>query len=67
MFGLNNSNRTPRNQQLLSTMHDSNHVTSDGGTDQTRMSEGDKAIEFDSKKATTSNDSHSTEQIDSAI
>ncbi|XVF69234.1 hypothetical protein PTKIN_Ptkin11bG0064600 [Pterospermum kingtungense] len=66
-FRLNNtSNRAPCNQQQLSTMDDSNHANSDGGTDQTGMSEGDKAIDFYSKKATSSYDSHSTEQIDSA-
>ena len=47
-------------------MLDSNHATSDAGTDQTGMSEGDKAVEFYSKKVTSSNDSHSIEQIDSA-
>lgn len=46
-------------------MHD-NRATSDGGTDQTGMSEGDKAVEFYSKKVTSSYDSHSIEQIDSA-
>ncbi|XVE59622.1 hypothetical protein DITRI_Ditri05aG0060800 [Diplodiscus trichospermus] len=66
-FRLNNtSNRAPRNQQHLSTMHDSNHATSDGGTDLTGMSEGDKAVELYSKKATSSYDSQSIEQIDSA-
>ncbi|XWS73858.1 hypothetical protein CRYUN_Cryun02cG0165400 [Craigia yunnanensis] len=66
-FHLNNtSNRAPRNQQHLSAMQDSNHFTSDGGTDKTGMSEGDKAVEFHSKKPTCSYDSHSIEQIDSA-
>ncbi|XVF46969.1 hypothetical protein PTKIN_Ptkin03bG0071200 [Pterospermum kingtungense] len=65
-FRLNNSsNQAPRNQQQLST-HDSNHATSDGVTDLTGTSEGDKAVEFYSKKATSSYDSHSIEQIDSA-
>ncbi|GMJ10680.1 hypothetical protein HRI_004737100 [Hibiscus trionum] len=50
----NNSNRGPRNR-----IH--RDVTSDAG-----LSEGDKAVEFYSKKATSSNDSHSIEQIDSA-
>ncbi|KAL1152559.1 hypothetical protein V6Z11_A09G116700 [Gossypium hirsutum] len=62
----NNSNRVARNHRELSIVHDSNHATSDGGTDLTGISEGDKAIEFYSKKATSSNDSHSIEQIDSA-
>ncbi|OMP01504.1 No apical meristem (NAM) protein [Corchorus capsularis] len=62
----NTSNRAPRNQREISTMHDSNHATSDGGTDQTGMSEGDKAAEIYSKKTTSSYDSHSIEQIDSA-
>ncbi|XWS52811.1 hypothetical protein CRYUN_Cryun11dG0104100 [Craigia yunnanensis] len=66
-FRLNNtSNRASRNQRQLSTMHDSNHATSDGVTDQTGMSERDKAVEFYSKKATSSYESHSTEQTDSA-
>ncbi|EOY33354.1 NAC domain-containing protein 74, putative isoform 3, partial [Theobroma cacao] len=65
-FRLNNTtNQASRNQQELSTMHDS-RATSDGGTDQTGMSEGDKAVEFYSKKVTSSYDSHSIEQIDSA-
>lgn len=62
----NNSNRVDRNHMELSIVHDSNHATSDGGTDLTGMSEGDKAVEFYTKKATSSNDSHSIEQIDSA-
>ncbi|XP_022729355.1 NAC domain-containing protein 40-like [Durio zibethinus] len=66
-FGLKNtSNRAPWNQQQLSIVNDSNPATSDGGTDQTGMSEGDKAVELYSNKATTSYDSHSIEQIDSA-
>ncbi|XP_021278361.1 NAC domain-containing protein 89 [Herrania umbratica] len=60
----NTSNQAPQDQQL-STMHDS-RATSDGGTDQTGISEGDKAVEFNSKKVTSSYDSHSIEQIDSA-
>ncbi|XVF05107.1 hypothetical protein REPUB_Repub05bG0143100 [Reevesia pubescens] len=66
-FRLNNtSNQAPRNQRQLTIMHDSNHATSDGGTDQTGMSEGDKAVEYCSKKASSSYDSHSIELIDSA-
>ncbi|KAE8705793.1 NAC domain-containing protein 89 [Hibiscus syriacus] len=59
----NNSNRGPRN---LSIIHDGNHATSDGGTDLTALCEGNKAAEFYSKKTTSSNDSHSIEQIDLA-
>ncbi|KAK8683332.1 hypothetical protein V6N13_039396 [Hibiscus sabdariffa] len=62
----NNSNPSPRNHRELSILHDCNLATSDGGTDLTGLSEGDKAVEFYSKKATSSNDSHSIEQIDSA-
>ncbi|XP_039059707.1 NAC domain-containing protein 89-like [Hibiscus syriacus] len=57
----NNSTRGPRN---MSIMHDSNCATSDGGTDLTALCEGEKAAEFYSKKASSSNDSHSIEQID---
>ncbi|XP_022754089.1 uncharacterized protein LOC111302443 [Durio zibethinus] len=63
-FRLNHTSNQATRQ--LPTMHDSNHATSDGGTDQTGMSEGDKLVESPSKKATSSYDSHSIEQIDSA-
>ncbi|XP_039041279.1 NAC domain-containing protein 89-like [Hibiscus syriacus] len=60
-FRLNNtSNRTPRTPPF---MHDSNCATSDGATDHTGASELDKAY---LKKGTSSYDSHSIEQFDSA-
>ncbi|KAG8495136.1 hypothetical protein CXB51_013191 [Gossypium anomalum] len=63
-FRLNNtSSRAPRNAPQLSPMHDSNCATSNGGADQTGTYKGDKAY---LKKGTSSYDSHSIEQFDSA-
>ncbi|KAE8691731.1 NAC domain-containing protein 74, putative isoform 2 [Hibiscus syriacus] len=59
----NNSNRGNRN---LSIMHDRNHAASDGRIDLTGLCEGEKTPELYSKKATSSNDYHSIEQIDFA-
>nr|UBT01677.1 NAC transcription factor 73 [Litchi chinensis] len=53
------------NQNSL-RMRSSNYAVSEGGTDQTGMSEGDKAFESSSKKCSSSHDSYSIEQIDSA-
>ncbi|TYG67564.1 hypothetical protein ES288_D05G085900v1 [Gossypium darwinii] len=63
-FRLNNtSGRAPRNAPQLSPIHDSNCATSNGGADQTGTYKGDKAY---LKKGTSSYDSHSIEQFDSA-
>lgn len=62
-FNLNNtSNRASQHRRV----HNSNCAVSEGGTDQTGMSEGDKAVESSSKKCSSSRDSCSTEQTDSA-
>lgn len=55
------TNRTSSSQQQLSTMHNNNCAVSDVGGDQ-----GDKTVECQSKKCSSSNDSYSIEQIDSA-
>ncbi|KAJ0083849.1 hypothetical protein Patl1_30350 [Pistacia atlantica] len=62
-FRLNN---TP-NQASGSRRMPHNYCTmSEGGTDVTGMSEGDKAVESCSKKCSSSHDSYSIEQTDSA-
>ncbi|GKU93782.1 hypothetical protein SLEP1_g7348 [Rubroshorea leprosula] len=60
----NNSNRT-QNRRQSSTMHDSNLAASEGGAEQTGISEGDKGVESNSKKCSSSYDSHSVVQNDS--
>lgn len=61
-FHLNNTtNRGSSSQSPLSTMHKSENAVSEVGIDQ-----GEKATECYSKKSTSSHDSHSVEQIDSA-
>ncbi|KAK9279219.1 hypothetical protein L1049_012897 [Liquidambar formosana] len=49
-----------------STLNNSNHAVSEVGIDQTGVAAGHKAAECSSKKCTSSYDSHSIEQIDSA-
>ncbi|XP_024025054.1 NAC domain-containing protein 60 [Morus notabilis] len=60
-FRLNDSNRASSSQRPLSTMHNSNCAASEVGTEP-----GDKANECCSKKCSSSYDSYSIEQIDSA-
>lgn len=60
-FRLNNSSNQASQARR---MNNSNCAVSEGGTDQTGMSEGDKAVESSSKKCTSSNDSYSIEQND---
>nr|XP_011459419.1 PREDICTED: NAC domain-containing protein 89 isoform X2 [Fragaria vesca subsp. vesca] len=61
-FRLNDTtNRGSSSQSPLSAQHNSENVVSEIGTDQ-----GEKAIDCNSKKSTSSYDSHSIEQMDSA-
>lgn len=61
-FHLNdNTNRASSSQRPLSTMPNSNCAVSEAGTDQ-----AEKAVECCSKKCSSSYDSYSIEQIDSA-
>lgn len=55
------TNQTSSNQQQLATMHNSNCAVSEVGFDQ-----GDKTVECQSRKCSSSYDSYSLEQIDSA-
>lgn len=58
----NTSNRAYQHRRV----HNSNCATSEGGTDQTGRSEGDKGVASSSKKCSSSHDSYSIEQTDSA-
>nr|ANJ86374.1 NAC39 [Carica papaya] len=60
------SNQASASLTQLSPLHPSSYAISEGNTDQTGNSEGDKILEWFSKKCSSSYDSHSTEQIDSA-
>lgn len=62
-FRLNN---TPNQASGSRRMPHNNCTMSEGGTDVTGMSEGDKAVESCSKKCSSSHDSYSIEQTDSA-
>lgn len=55
------TNRTSSSQPQLSTMQNTNCAVSEAGVDQ-----GDKMVECPSKKCSSSYDSYSIEQIDSA-
>ncbi|KAL9416564.1 hypothetical protein AB3S75_039705 [Citrus x aurantiifolia] len=59
-------NKTSTRASQHRRVHNSNCAVSEGGTDQTGMSEGDKAVECSSKKCSSSHDSYSIEQTDSA-
>ena len=47
-------------------MHNGKYAVSEGGIDQTGRSESDKVVESNSKKCSSSHDSYSIEQTDSA-